>query len=240
MLQAPPPGWRVASLGLPLDPRGIPVALDALFLSQLWQALHDQLSPSAVHLLGFSMGGKWALALRLLHPDPEATDFLLAPDGIWTHPIQRLTQRSVAGRALLRWALAHPEWVLRRAGQLHRYHLLRRSDLYFLRRHFSTPSHRQHLQQTALAYRHLHLSLGAVRAFAGKHAPDWHLIWGTQDQVLPPRAARRLQRLVPGLQLYWLEGVGHNLPGRAAAAVRQLLDEQLWGGKNGPHRPARL
>lgn len=205
VVMVPPPGGQSCWRG----PAWTPATL-----ATLWTALMAQFPGASWSLLGFSMGGKLAMCLAAAAPvGLVAQVFLLAPDGIRSHPLQAWASRAPAGRALLAWVMRHPVWLQRLAQLAHRSGLLPSFLAGFVAREFSTQRHRAYLAETLRLYGHLSPPGPAVPSV---------LIWGRHDPLLPRRALRRWLRRHPLARLHLLPGGHLLLPGQAVA-IGQIL-----------------
>lgn len=193
-------------------------------LADEFQWVIDDTGESAVHALGFSMGGMALLRLALRHPDRLRSLALLNT----TAEAQPFHERQ-----LLRILAA-----LTRTGRFGR----RPADL--ATRFMFSPSFRRERPDIALAWRHGVEAMSATakakttRLIAGRdsvrnHLPDIHLpalvIGSNRDQAVPVEHARILAAELPETTLCVLSGVGHATPLEAPDDVLRILRPFLRG-----------
>lgn len=174
--------------------------------------LRDHLPGPAV-LVGNSFGGHVAARLAIQHPDLVSGLVLAGSSGL----IEKTLVREVQIRP-------SRDWLALRIGELfHDAALVRESDLDRAHAELSQRSGARAMVMLSRSARKDHLGsrLGEVRCPA-------LLVWGRQDVVTPPEAARQFHRGLPHSRLVWFDDCGHvPMMERAddfAAEVRAFLD----------------
>ncbi len=158
------------------------------------QALRAHLGGQPAIVVGNSFGGHVALHLALSHPELVRGLVLAGSSGL----IERSTVRDVQVRP-------SRAWLEEKIGELffdpkH----VRESDI---DRAHEALSHRRRARamvRLSRSARKNHLG-----ARIGELAAPTLLIWGNQDVVTPPEAAREFYRLLPDARIIWFDQCGH-------------------------------
>lgn len=191
-----------------------------LVLAADWQkALSVYLSENqidAFSLVGFSLGGRLALATLMAFPEKTRQLLLLAPDGLARHPLYRLATASPPGRWLFRRLMQRPDTLLRlgdtlaRRGYIHA--SVGRMSTYM------TASEEKRLQilHSWLGFRKLTYPPQALAAAIGQHRMPVQVFMGKHDFLVPHRVYTDFAALSPLIQVTELP-CGHSaLPAEAA------------------------
>ncbi len=214
-----PSGWKIILMDLPLfgettwhNPKA---GISPAFLRQLWQALLQRFPQGQWHVLGFSMGGKIAMALQLAAPRPAAVVILLAPDGIRPNPWHRFVS-SRPGQYFLHRLNQHSAFVLSLSQWLYDRKWLSTFSYRFAQRNFASAELRELLETQIRLYAPLHFRLASLVQHSRQYPTQWHILWGEQDRVIPWQTALVFQKRLPETQLHLIPA-GHmildqNLP----------------------------
>lgn len=148
-------------------------------------------------LLGFSLGGRFALSLVERCPELWSTVLLAAPDGLVRAP----WYRGLANHRWGRWAYRR---FIRRPGGIHALiHLLHRTRIIsaplhrFLIGQSDTREARELLHDVWTTFRMIEPDLVRVTAHLRSLHLPLHLYLGQHDQVIKPALARPLYRMAP-------------------------------------------
>lgn len=169
-------------------------------------------------VIGFSMGGRFALVTAELFADRLDGLMLLAPDGVTEDPWFRLGTSTAPGRALLRFVLNHTP-VFHRLGQgLVGLKLLNPALLRFAEATMRTPGQRTQLYRSWVGFRTLTVDVPELARTLTAQGVATYLILGQFDAVLSRAHMQPLLRVMPACRLLVLP-TGHNSLVRRAAAV---------------------
>jgi pimeloyl-ACP methyl ester carboxylesterase len=164
---------------------------DAPYSLQLSARLHagilDALALSGAHVVAHSMGGKYALALALLHPERVGSLVLADSDGfVEPSPFTRLGGWPLLGDALL-WISARPAMVrtLLGAAFFNPAQELSPALLARARESLSGAANRGALTALSRRYNATDLRRTGLRARLGELRAPILLVWGEQDRVFP-------------------------------------------------------
>lgn len=173
-------------------------------------ALRQHLAEAPAVVVGNSFGGHVALHLALSDPALVRGLVLAGSSGL----IERSTVREVQVRP-------SREWLVEKIGELFydRKHV-READI---ERAYSALSHRRRARAM------VRLSRTARKNHLGDRIGDLSapslLIWGQDDVVTPPEAAREFYRLLPDARIVWFDHCGHvPMVEKPDAFAKALLD----------------
>lgn len=192
---------------------------------RLLVALLDSLRIDRVDVVGNSMGGRIAWSFAAAHPERVRKLVLMAPDGFASPGFAYDTPAEVPPvLGVMRWILprvmlqanlapAYADPTRVADSIVDRYHDLMRA-----------PGNREALL-TRMRQVMLEDPVPRLRTIT---APTL-LVWGAQDQMIPPANAQDYLREMPHARLVTLAGLGHlpfeEDPARALPPVRAFLDE---------------
>ena len=160
-------------------------------------------------VLGFSMGGKFAMATLEAFPDRVSDIILLAPDGIKTSFWYSLATYPVALRKLFKSLIDHPERFHTIAHTAHRLGLIDSGVLRFVEYQMNTEEKRSRVYYAWVVFRHLQFDLRKIAQLMQTHSVHLTLLVGRYDKIITANNMQRLLRLVPFARFEVLEA-GHN------------------------------
>lgn len=169
-------------------------------------------------LIGYSLGGRFALTLAACMANRIDRLILMAPDGIRFSRWYGLATQSATGRAVFQYAMRHLP-VLHRVGRgLVGLGLLRPSLLRFAEVSLATPDQRQLVYDAWTLFRQVKPDLKRIADELARYAVPVHLIVGIYDQIVPASYLFPLIRLLDRYTLTQLP-TGHNRLIDKSAAV---------------------
>jgi pimeloyl-ACP methyl ester carboxylesterase len=197
----------------------------------------DERGVERATLIGNSMGGQIAMAAAVAAPERVARLVLVDPAGVTTLPLWLVRVASWATWTAAGVLPATPPRVPRPfVRALFAAVFPGRPDLAAryvaaYARAIASPEYPLHLRATVRAAR------GVLAMPMHRHAPRLRaptlIMWGAQDWLLPARAARRLQRLIPHAQVLIYRESGHcpmvDQPERWNRDVIAFLDGERVG-----------
>ena len=165
-------------------------------------------------LVGNSFGGHVALRTALQRPDLVSALVLAGSSGLYE-------------RTFVKGAPVRPsrEWLTEKIGELfYDKSLMRDADLDRAHRELNAPGGARAMVRLSKTARRNHLG----ERIADIHQPTL-LIWGAEDVVTPPGAAREFDRLLPDSRLVWFPNCGHapmiECPAPFADAMLEFANE---------------
>lgn len=160
-------------------------------------------------LLGFSLGGKFALATLELFPSRINRLILLAPDGIKTNFWYSLATYPLLFRRLFKSMIVKPGRLHNLTSVLHTLHVVDNGLLRFAQSQMDTQEKRERVYYSWVVFRHLKFEMKNIAALLEKHAIRLTLIVGKHDKIITAENMHELLRHVKDHQLIVLD-TGHN------------------------------
>ena len=186
---------------------------------QIIQAFLNQHQIERFAVIGFSMGGRFALATAEAFSSQLDELILLAPDGITISPWYRIATDSRLGRWLFRYLLKHTP-VLHRLGQFFlSIGLINRSALKFAENTLATAEQQQSVYNSWVYFRNLRFNHRSLSALFNQQSMRIRFFVGYFDQILPTSFLTPLTRRLQSYELTVLK-TGHN---RLIEKVAKLL-----------------
>ena len=161
--------------------------------------------------MGYSMGGRVALALLECMPEKIAKLVLLAPDGLSVNSWYWWATRTLLGNAIFRWTMRKPGWLffLLRLGSA--LQLVNRSVYKFTVYYTEDAFVREELYIRWTTMRGFKPDPSTIRALIRKRQIPVRLLYGQYDRIIPPEKGRKFSKgMEPYCQLI-LVPIGHQL-----------------------------
>lgn len=160
-------------------------------------------------LLGFSLGGRFALATVEAFADRLDELILLAPDGITRSIWYQLATSSAAGRRLFEYFLSHLSLLNGLGHALTRLGLLNRTAMRFAEISLGTPQQRELVYQSWTQFRLIQPDLLLMSQLLIKQSIPVHFFTGAFDRIVPGSYLLPLTKRLNNYQLTVLR-TGHN------------------------------
>ncbi|RCR68127.1 alpha/beta fold hydrolase [Larkinella punicea] len=189
-----------------------PVSDDVLTkqrFQEIIQAFLHQYQIDRFAVLGFSMGGRFALAVAEAFPKHTTELILLAPDGITLSPWYRIATNTGLGRQLFRYFLKHMPLFHRFGLFFLALGLINRSVLRFAESTLATPEQRESVYNAWVYFRKLQFNHRKLSEILNNHPVRVRFFAGHFDQVLPVSYIKPLSRRLHAYELIVLK-TGHN------------------------------
>lgn len=160
-------------------------------------------------LMGFSLGGRFALATAEAFSDRLDGLVLIAPDGITRSIWYRLSTHSRAGRAIFRYVLRHLSFLAWVGHALTRLGFLNRTAMRFAEISLGTAQQRRLVYQTWTQFRLIEPDLNRVSTLLNQRAIPVRLFVGAFDRIVPGHYILPLTNRLHRYELTVLK-TGHN------------------------------
>ena len=171
-------------------------------------SLLQQESIDTFHLVGYSMGGKFALLSYELLPERIISLSLLAPDGIKTGLWYSMSNYPSGIHPLFKQVVFRPKRFFTLVDGLKTAGLLQKSLVKFVKTQLETRSKRAQAYLVWKVLGGLHLQLGTVIRQLRQRPIPVTLVLGEFDRMVSPKNLERFTAKVPQLRLLQLP-VGH-------------------------------
>ncbi len=217
--------YTVYCLDLPYHGQTIwqKLQFDPADISALFDLILKKESKDRFDLMGYSMGGRIVqkmLFKRILEVDKV---YLIAPDGLETKWIFNVNLMPRGIKTFLRYVLKKPDWFIRLLGGLKRVGLITKFVHNFVLYHISSTRKRERIFNTWNSIGKFRLWPPGVKRLLKEHQLSVELFFGSQDEIIPVSAAKRLNTNMPNIRTHIIEE-GHLLVDHK---LNQLLKEIL-------------
>ncbi|MEJ0032227.1 MAG: alpha/beta fold hydrolase [Bacteroidota bacterium] len=173
-----------------------------------WKKIIDYiLQKENIHsfsLLGFSMGGKFALATLEAFPDRVNEIILLAPDGIKTSSWYSLATYPIAFRKLFKSMIENHSRFLRIATTAKKLGLIDKGVLRFVETQMDTEEKRKRVYYSWVVFRHVDVDIDKIKKIIHDNNIKLRLIVGRYDKIIK---AENMKRLTSKIEIL---DAGHN------------------------------
>ncbi len=156
----------------------------------------SQFKPGAderLTLMGFSLGGRIALALYQEQPNTIEKILLLAPDGLKVNFWYWLSTQTIIGNQLFSFSMKNPGWFfgfLRAANKLK---LVNASIFKFVNYYIGNKEARLHLYQRWMSLRRLKPDPMRIKNYIRRYRTKTRLIYGRYDRIILPARGEKFR-----------------------------------------------
>lgn len=185
---------------------------DALEKNQWKEIIHSFLIKEKIDrfsVLGFSLGGKFALSTVEAFPEKIIALYLLAPDGIKTSPWYNLATYPLVGRYFFKSMILKPGRLHSIAKVLRSFNLVDKGVLRFAESQMNTEEKRRRVYYSWVYFRHLKFNLPRLAQLLNNHQILLVMAVGKYDKIIE---AKNMSRLLSHVANYRFEIIdsGHN------------------------------
>lgn len=180
---------------------------------EFWKAIIKQLlienNIETLSVLGFSMGGKFALATLEAFPQHTQEIILIAPDGIKTSFWYSLATYPVAFRNLFKSMIQKPERFNAIIQVAYKLRLVDNGILRFVESQMNTEEKRNRVYFSWVVFRHLKFDMTEIANFINNHEIKLVMITGKYDKII---TTKNMSRLLSNVKHYtsFTPETGHN------------------------------
>lgn len=183
--------------------------LEKTFWKELLSAFLNKHKIDRFSVLGFSMGGKFALASLEALPEKMENVFLLAPDGIRISPWYRLATFSRPTRNLLKSMILKPKRFHFIADLAFKLGFIGKGTLYFVESQMNKQKKREQVYHSWVVFRHLKFNMSALASLINSNNIGLTIVIGKYDKIITAKSMNRLLKRVKNHKFEILE-TGHN------------------------------
>ncbi|HBP44507.1 MAG TPA: hypothetical protein DD635_01300 [Flavobacteriales bacterium] len=171
-------------------------ALEPMVLNRIIDTIVSREIPNAGKriLLGYSIGGRIALALMVDCPKRWPDVVLLAPDGLKQSPYYAFTVHTRLGRWVWFWLDRHEQQVKKWSDVLLHWRLISKHLHGFIYFHSSSHAMRMMVWKGWRSHRKCWPSQQTIKS-ALEQIQSATFIFGKYDKIIPPKNANRLRRI---------------------------------------------
>lgn len=171
---------------------------------KLIEDLLTQNNIQSFSLLGFSMGGKFALATLEAFPNKINEIILLAPDGIKTSAWYSLATYPIAFRNFFKSMIANHTRFLRIARTAKKLGLIDNGVLRFVETQMDSEEKRKRVYYSWVVFRHLEFDIERIKRLMKENDIELKLYVGQYDKIIKANDMKRLTSKIEILD------AGHN------------------------------
>ncbi|ANH84177.1 alpha/beta hydrolase [Niabella ginsenosidivorans] len=137
-------------------------------------------------LVGFSLGGRLALAYYEKYPVAVKQLLLLAPDGLKFNCWYWCAAHTFIGNKLFAFTMKHPRWFIQLAGLLNRLGFINTGIKKFVAHYLDDERIRERLYNVWTAFRYFKPGIAQIKKSILLHQTPARLYFGKYDTVIPP------------------------------------------------------
>lgn len=163
-----------------------------------------------ISLLGYSIGGNYALGFAVAFKEKINDLWLIAADGLKRKPAFNFITKTVVGRWLFRSFILSPELFFSTARIIKKLGIVKSKTLKFYKSTVDTKQKRKELFARWSSTARISPSVTTSIAEISNSNIRSYLIFGRRDSVISYKSAVRFQKLVPNCELVLLDK-GHRL-----------------------------
>jgi pimeloyl-ACP methyl ester carboxylesterase len=191
-------------------------AMDTEKLSMAeWKAIIDAFLVThqiqSFSVAGFSMGGKFALAMVQLFPERLEACWLLAPDGITESPWYGLATRFWLSKNLFRFFISNVSRFKKLANLLVKISLVKKSAVKFAQSTLSTLEQRERVYRSWIGFSLIRADIKLVARLVKENKINLKIFLGKHDALLPAHYVLPLTNRLPELKPIILKTGHHRL-----------------------------
>ncbi len=183
--------------------------LSKLIWKQMIQQFLNEHELNNFYLTGFSMGGKFALAIVEAFPDQVEKVILIAPDGIKTSFWYSLATYPGAFRNLFRYIVAKPKPFYTLVKIMKKARLVDKGVLKFAKSQMKTRQQRRKVYLSWVIFRCFYFDIGKVAQLINHHQIEVDMYLGKYDKIITEKNMQTLLMKLNSYSLKILES-GHN------------------------------
>ncbi|MFI5129224.1 MAG: alpha/beta fold hydrolase [Chitinophagales bacterium] len=163
--------------------------------------------PRQITLLGFSLGGRVALALYEGMPSQIERLVLLAPDGLKVNFWYWLSTQTGIGNKLFAFTMKYPQWFFGFLKMLNKLKLVNASIFKFVNYYIGDKEVRQLLYARWTTLRNLTPDLKRIKSLVNIHQSKVRLVYGKHDRIILPSVGEKFKK---GIEQHCMISVIHS------------------------------
>lgn len=218
--------WKIISIDQPLHGKtewhDVKKTFHFAFYKELWAQIEAENEGATYYLLGFSMGGKTLMGMYLNAPKPIVKVILVAPGGVYTHPMNLFVSYNPLGQKLFQASLHYPPPMVGLIDVLHKVGVMHKFQHRFVRAHLISHAARTRMLSFLKVYKDFDIRSEHLSKVDTSQT-EWHLIWGTKDSVVEYWHTKIFLKQVPQTQLHTIQGGRHNLLEENTTEMKDLI-----------------
>lgn len=183
--------------------------LEKLHWTETVSAFLKEFGIEKFSLVGFSLGGKFVLAILEAFPEKTESVFLLAPDGIKTSFWYSLATYPILFRKIFKSLIRHGKRFMGITRVLSALGIMDKGLIRFVEHQMNTTEKRRRVYYAWVVFRRLKFNMKNIAIIVNTNAIPFSIITGKYDKVIMPK---NMHHLLKHLKTYRMEVLetGHN------------------------------
>ncbi|MEQ8582719.1 MAG: alpha/beta hydrolase [Marinoscillum sp.] len=178
-------------------------------------------------IVGFSLGGRFALVTTTLFPERINRLILIAPDGIFRSIWFRVAT-SAPGNPLFRYLMLHPDRFNTLLNVFKQLGITSSAMVRFAQKELQGKDNRKRVYRTWTYFKPIQLPISAVAKVINQHRIQTHLILGTLDTIIPPDKIIPKTTKIRTLETHKLPYKHHHMIEASKTLVPSLLSGEFF------------
>jgi pimeloyl-ACP methyl ester carboxylesterase len=166
---------------------------------------------ASFYLLGYSLGGRIALALYEENPILFKKLILLAPDGFVVNPWYWLATQTSLGNKLFSYTMKKPHWFFAVIKKLNSWKIINDSVFKFAHYYVDDAAARELLYKRWTGLRKFKPSLGKIAKLMIENNTQLRLLYGRFDKIILPAKGKSFCKKIGALGEVKIVPAGHQL-----------------------------
>ena len=186
--------------------------IDGIITKDIWKhflkSFLEQHNIDSFSIIGFSMGGRFALGTLEAFPDKIERLILIAPDGISEHPIYAFATHFNLTRRLFKYVIFKEDKLLVLTKLFAKMRIVPESSIRFAHKMLDTPLKKKQVFESWTGFRHLKFDMSKLAEIINSQKIKVSIFTGKYDTILPTKQVLPLSQKLPNAQMITLEA-GH-------------------------------
>lgn len=179
----------------------------------MWQEIIAQCNPEGkpVILMGYSIGGRIALAMYQHFPENYKKLVLLAPDGLHVNFWYWFSTQTWVGSRVFKHTVANPRWIFALVSLAHKTRLINKAMYKITHHYIDDTAQRQLLYARWTVLRRFTPRLRTLQARILARNTAVRMLFGKYDKIILSRNGYRFAQPIPGQAMVEVIDAGHQL-----------------------------
>lgn len=179
----------------------------------MWQEVLQLCNPEGrpVILLGYSIGGRIALAMYQRYPESCKKLVLIAPDGLHVNFWYWFSTQTRIGNRVFKHTVEHPGWIFALVGIAYKTRLVNKAMYKIAHHYIDDTAQRKHLYARWTVLRRFTPRLKTIQATIQARDTALRMLFGKYDNVIPSGNGYRFAAPIPAQAQTVVTEAGHQL-----------------------------
>lgn len=180
-------------------------------LAELIEHFLQQININRFSLMGYSLGGRFALTLtQFLHKRIDRL-VLIAPDGLKRSVYNEFTTGTNVGKNFVKWMVNYPESFFDTIDTLHKYRFISPKMRKVIQIHFETHDRRTLMRDAISSFRYINPNLRKVSNNINNCNIELIMIFGKYDFIIPLKLGEHFMKFITSKKKLHVINASHNI-----------------------------